>query len=154
MSRKTSDIISGLVLLCLCAALYFYLIPNFVDGTASGAMSPRFFPRLGAILIGGGGAALVLASVLRAAPVASEPGATGAPRHPAIFPVALLSAAAMAGFILLFQWVGYFYAAPALIAVLMVLFGARKPLMIFLTAGIATGVLFAVFNLGLNLPLV
>ena len=154
MARTTSDITSGLVLVGASAVLYFYLIPNFVEGSESGAMSPQFFPRLGTILIGIGGAALILITVVTRASeeTASEPKDQTGSSGKTI--VALLIAAAMAGFILLFQWVGYFYAAPPLIAVLMFLFGARNPLIIVLTAAGATGALYAVFSLGLNLPLV
>ena len=126
MARPTSDIISGLVLVGASTVLYFYLIPNFVQGNESGAMSPQFFPRLGTILIGIGGAALILITVVTRASkeTASEPEDQTGSSGKTI--VALLIAAAMAGFILLFQWVGYFYAAPPLIAVLMFLFGARN----------------------------
>lgn len=154
MARTTSDILSGLVLVGASAVLYFYLIPNFVTASENGAMSPQFFPRLGTILIGIGGAALIFITVVTRASEETIGEAEDQTDPSGTTFVALLIAAAMAGFILLFQWVGYFYAAPPLIAVLMVLFGARNPLIIILTAAVATGALYAVFSLGLNLPLV
>ena len=154
MARTTSDTISGLVLVGISAVLYFYLIPNFVEGNETGAMSPQFFPRLGTILIGIGGAALILITMVTSASEITDADEADQTEPAGKTLIALLIAAAMAGFILLFQWAGYFYAAPPLLAVLMLLFGARNPLMIVLTAAIATGALYTVFSLGLNLPLV
>lgn len=154
MAKHRSDIFSGLVLIGLSAALYFYLIPNFVDGNESGAMSPRFFPKLGSVLIGAGGVALTLATLAKQASGTSSPAVdvpTGSPGKPL---AALFIAAAMAAFILLFQWVGYAYAAPPFVAALMVLFGARNILTIALIAAVVSAALYAVFSLGLNLPLV
>ena len=154
MLRKTSDMVSGLVLLGFAAALYFYLIPNFVDSGAVGALSSRFFPRLGTLLIGVGGLALIFLSVFVKSSRPAEDDHNGnAAHHPKTL-IVLLVAGSMAGFILLFQWAGYFYAAPPLIGVLMVLFGARNPLIILSVAAITTAALFAVFSLGLNLPLI
>ncbi|WP_150526873.1 tripartite tricarboxylate transporter TctB family protein [Roseibium sediminis] len=154
MAQKFSDTISGMVLLFFSAVLYFYLIPNFVGSSEAGAMSPRFFPRLGTVLIGIGGLALITISVLAKSPKSPEDILNTRNVDTSKTFIALLVAVSMAAFILLFQWLGYFYAAPPVIVVLMVLFGARNPLVILLTAAITTAALFAVFNLGLNLPLV
>ncbi|EFO30196.1 putative tricarboxylic transport membrane protein [Roseibium sp. TrichSKD4] len=153
MAQKISNTISGLVLLFFSAVLYFYLIPNFVGSSEAGAMSPQFFPRLGTVLIGVGGLALITISVLAKSPQPPEDTLKKGAVDTSKTLIALLVALSMAGFILLFQWLGYFYAAPPVIAVLMVLFGARNPLIVLLTAAITTAALFAVFNLGLNLPL-
>jgi len=153
MAQKNSNTISGLVLLFFSAVLYFYLIPNFVGSSEAGAMSPQFFPRLGTVLIGVGGLALITISVLAKSPQPPEDTLKKGAVDTSKTLIALLVALSMAGFILLFQWLGYFYAAPPVIAVLMVLFGARNPLIVLLTAAITTAALFAVFNLGLNLPL-
>lgn len=151
MAHKTSDLVSGLVVIGFALTLYFFLIPNFVASSEHGAMSPQFFPFLGAILIGLGGLALIVTSAFR-----RESGAVSSNSEldASKIVLALLVAAAMAGFILLFQKVGYFYAAPPFLAVMMVIFGARRPVIIVVTAAITTAALYAVFSLGLNLPLV
>ncbi|MEM9043820.1 MAG: tripartite tricarboxylate transporter TctB family protein [Pseudomonadota bacterium] len=151
MAQKTSDLVSGLVVIGFALTLYFFLIPNFVASSEHGAMSPQFFPFLGAILIGLGGLALIIASAFRND---ADAGSNKSDFGVSKFVLALLVAAAMAGFILLFQLAGYFYAAPPFLAVLMVLFGARGPLIIVVTAAVTTAALYAVFSLGLNLPLV
>lgn len=154
MPQKTTDTISGLILLGFSAALYLYFIPNFVQSSDAGAMSPRFFPNLGAILIGLGGLVLFLLSMLERPRDEVGVEAPALNRDRAKTVVVFLIAAGMAGFILLFQWAGYIYATPLLIAVLMVLFGARNLITILLVSLTTTAALYAVFSLGLNLPLV
>ncbi|MDC0660880.1 tripartite tricarboxylate transporter TctB family protein [Leisingera sp. SS27] len=145
------DMISGAALLVLALVLYYFLIPNFVADNGIGAMSPRFFPKLGTMLIGAGGCILIAASLRSSGSPrkAEAPSALNRPQK--LSP--LLSAAAIAGFILVFQWFGYFFAAPLLIAALMIVFGCRNLLAILLLPAAATAILFAVFSFGLNLPL-
>ncbi|SNZ19259.1 tripartite tricarboxylate transporter TctB family protein [Cohaesibacter gelatinilyticus] len=154
MQQRKSDTICGLVLIGFSTALYFYLIPNFVANSESGAMSPQFFPRLGTILIGFGGLALISLSGFTKSPKQPEINQITLKDRLAKFQIALLIAATMAGFILMFQSFGYFYATPPTIAALMLLFGARNPLIILLVAATTTATLFIVFSFGLNLPLV
>lgn len=152
MHQSKQDFCSGLALLGLALVLYFYLIPTWVGDTTFGAMSPRFFPRFGTILIGLGGIALMFGALLtRKSEV--EIGDTPLKDKTGLLKVFLI-AVAMVGFILLFQWFGYLYAAPPLIASLMLVFGGRNPLAIVLVSTATTAVLFIVFSYGLNLPLV
>lgn len=160
-NHHTRDALVGVLLIVFALALYFFLIPGYVaENQSGGAMSPRFFPRFGAILIGLGGLVLVilsLGSLKRAvgqavadSEVATQPvdsGFSGLAK-PGLITIAL------AGFIVLFQLLGYMYAAPLLIAVLMIVFGARNPLQIALVSIATTGVLYVVFSYGLNLNLV
>ena len=157
MGQKKQDVISGLVLVVFSVLLIAYLIPRFVEESAGSALSPQFFPRLGAILIGLGGSVLVVLSWLRPSrPQAqrslgtTEKRQTEKQQHDKV----LLIVASMAGFIFLFQWLGYSYATPPTLAVLMVLFGARHPLTIVGVAATTTIALFVLFSLGLKLPLV
>ena len=157
MGQNKQDVISGLVLVAFSALLYSYLVPHFVKDSAGSALSPQFFPRLGAILIGLGGLVLVVLSWLRSSrpsgPETIEPTKrrqTEKQQHGKI----LLIAVSMAGFIFLFQWLGYFYATPPTLAVLMVLFGARHPVTIVGVVATTTIALFVLFSLGLKLPLV
>lgn len=152
MQQNKLDIMSGFVLTGLSLTLYFYLIPNFVTENEMGAMSPRFFPRLGALIIGAGGLLLIIASfwtIRKQSNVESEVAhaSSGRPGK-AIFIVL-----AMAGFILLFQWFGYFYAAPPFLAALVLVFGGRNAVNILLVSVLTTATLYAVFSFGLNLPL-
>lgn len=157
MGQNKQDVISGLVLVAFSALLIAYLIPHFVEDSAGSALSPQFFPRLGAILIGLGGLVLVVLSWLRpsrpSGPEIIEPTEkrqTEKQQHDKV----LLIAASIAGFIFLFQWLGYFYVTPPTLALLMVLFGARHPLTIVGVAATTTIALFVLFSLGLKLPLV
>lgn len=150
MQTTKQDLWSGLALICLAVLLYFYLIPTWVGDNTFGGMSPQFFPRFGTVLIGLGGIALALGAIfkLRNAPQNGSESAGSSD----LIKVGLI-AAAMAGFIILFQWFGYLYAAPPFLAAMMVVFGARSPVSIILVSGATTAVLFGVFSFGLNLPL-
>lgn len=152
MQTTKQDLWSGLALICLALMLYYYLIPTWVGDNTFGGMSPQFFPRFGTILIGLGGVALTLGSILklRNAPQIGPDSVVAGSTD--LVKVSLI-AAAMVGFILLFQWFGYLYAAPPFLAAMMVVFGARRPVSIILVSGITTAVLFVVFSFGLNLPL-
>ncbi|KAE9627967.1 tripartite tricarboxylate transporter TctB family protein [Parasedimentitalea maritima] len=152
MQQNRLDIISGFALTGLALTLYFYLIPNFVAENEMGAMSPRFFPRLGALIIGAGGILLVIASSWA---ISRQKGVESGVAHVSDGRLAnaILIVLAMAGFILLFQWFGYFYAAPPFLAALVLIFGGRNPLSILLVSAFTTATLYAVFSFGLNLPL-
>lgn len=159
-NHHTRDALIGVALIVFALALYFVLIPGYVAENQTGAMSPRFFPRFGAILIGLGGLVLVILSlgnlkraVGQAVADGEEASRPQSSSFAALITPALITAA-LAGFVFLFQVLGYLYAAPLLIAVLMLLFGARNPLQIVLVSVAATGVLFVVFSYGLNLSLV
>ncbi len=151
MRQLSVDTICGLALAGFAIVLYFYLIPNFVTEVEfESEMSPQFFPQLGAILIFVGGTFLALASFWSAKSfTASE----GTAEHATMPLNALLVAAAMAGFVFLFQVAGYFVATPALIAALILIFGGRNPLIIVLVPAVTTAVLYLLFNFALNLPL-
>ena len=64
MKDGLSDTVAGAALVGFALVLWFYLIPTFVTEVDFQAeMSPRFFPRLGAILIFGSGLLLFLRSL-------------------------------------------------------------------------------------------
>jgi len=152
MQTMKQDLWSGLALIGLALMLYYYLIPTWVGDNTFGGMSPQFFPRFGTILIGFGGIMLTCGAILKlwehdsSLPGDAVFGTTN------LLKVGLI-AAAMIGFILIFQWAGYLYAAPPFIAAMMIVFGARKPVSIVLVSAITTVTLFIVFSYGLNLPL-
>ena len=154
MGQKKQDVISGLVLLAFSAILIACLIPYFVEESTGSALSPQFFPRLGAVLIGLGGFVLVVLSRLRPSRHSVSGPKTTESTEKRAYGKILVVSGIMAGFILLFQWLGYFYATPLTLAVLMVFFGARHLLTIFGVVAITTIALFVLFSLGLKLPLV
>lgn len=160
-NHHTRDALVGVLLIVFALALYFFLIPGYVaENQSGGAMSPRFFPRFGAILIGLGGLVLVILSLGNLKRAVGQAVADGeAATRPADSGLAGLAkpgliAVALSGFVVLFQMLGYMYAAPILIAVLMLIFGAKNPLQIALVSIATTGVLYVVFSYGLNLTLV
>ncbi|WP_420556633.1 tripartite tricarboxylate transporter TctB family protein [Roseovarius sp.] len=151
MKDGLSDTVAGAALVGFALVLWVYLIPTFVTEVEFQAeMSPRFFPRLGAILIFGSGLVLFLRSLrtVRSAVADGEAGERVA--RPLS---AMLVALAMSGFIILFQQVGYAAAAPFLLVAMTVLFGGRHPVAVAAVAIVTTAVLYALFNYALNLPL-
>lgn len=152
MQTTKQDLWSGLALISLALMLYFYLIPNWVGDNTFGGMSPQFFPRFGTILIGLGGVMLTLGAFLKLRKQ-DHSGTTSIPIATTNLLKVALIAAAMIGFILVFQWFRYLYAAPPFIAAMMIVFGARSPVSIVLVSAVTTVFLFIVFSFGLNLPL-
>lgn len=151
-AKQKQDLWSGMALIGLALMLYLYLIPTWVGDNTFGGMSPQFFPRFGTILIGLGGTILTVGALVKLRkkdPPEQSDTVTG---NTDLLKIGLI-AAAMVGFILLFQSMGYLYAGPPFTAAMMVLFGARSPLSIVLVSAIATVALFFVFSYGLNLPL-
>jgi len=152
MKDGLSDTVAGAALVGFALVLWFYLIPTFVtDVEFQSEMSPRFFPRLGAVLILGSGLVLCIRSILLRRFAA---GAEKAPGDMVSRPLsAILVATSMAGFIILFQKVGYVAAAPFLLVAMTLIFGGRRPLTIATVAIATTAVLYFLFNYALNLPL-
>ena len=151
MKDGLSDTVAGAALVVFALVLWFYLIPNFVtDVDFQAEMSPRFFPRLGAVLIFGSGLFLFVRSLLLRQIAVAE-GASGDSLARPLS--AILVAVAMAGFILLFQKVGYAAAAPFLLIAMTVIFGGRHPLAIATIAIATTAALYFLFSYALNLPL-
>jgi len=152
MGQSKLDMFVGFFILVLALILYFYLIPNFVVDNGQDSMSPSFFPQLGTILIGMGGTSLIVTAIY------SGLAENGNTKLVKISPEGLLNVfliiVAIAGFIQLFQLLGYFYATPTLIAALMLIFGSRNSLHILIVAVISTVFFYVVFSFGLNLPLI
>ena len=150
MLWKSQDGFTGIALIIAAFALYYVLIPGYVADNEIGAMSPRFFPKFGTILIGIGGIVLFIGSLI--ANKKKQPVSTNVNRNGTQSVICI--AGLLAGFILLFQWLGCLYAAPPVITGLMIVFGARHPLPIVLVSAATTAILYIVFSYGLNLPLV
>lgn len=149
--RATQDTCLAVALIAIAVFVWTFLIPNFVTDAEGGAMSPRFFPRVGAILMGIGGIILLVISLFQSS---SEADRETEPFNWISLGRTALVIAVLAGFILLFDRFGYFIAAPSFIAGLMLVFGSRNFIAIPLVAGVTTAVLFIVFSYGLNLPLI
>lgn len=152
MQREKLDLISGIALLAFATVLYLFLIPTYVADNGVGAMSPRFFPRFGALLIGAGGIVLAVSSVLKVSIIGDENVASEKADFNGLKVVAIVTS--MAAFILIFQWYGYLIAGPILIALLVIIFGGRNPLIVIATSLATTGALYVLFSYGLKLPLI
>lgn len=142
------DKIIGITIISFSLILYFYLIPNFVtEGQVADTMSPRFFPKLGTILIGFGGASLFLSSFVKNRDSCDKDKKI----RSVLGPTLLIFAFSV--FIFIFYKIGYVYAAPIFISSLMFIFGSRNYINIISISIIVSVAIYIIFTYGLNLPL-
>ena len=119
----TVDRYSGAFFFVFGLALYFYVIPNYVEVVDGADFAPSFMPNVYALGMAAGGLILVSKPTDHQAPDTRLLLRTG------LF-VILLFAALYA-----ISWVGYVVVAPILALTLMVLIGERRPL--WLLVGVA-----------------
>lgn len=151
LSRLSRDGVVAAVLIVCAVSLYFVLIPRYVPDSEMGAMSPRFFPKLGSLLIGLGGVVIGLLAFIQKNSNQSEKSLNEkSNRHltGVLFVMALVLI-----FLLLFQTFGYLLSAPILVFGLMWVFGCRQWQAFLLNVVAAVGALYVLFNYGLGLPL-
>ena len=148
------SLLVSIVVISISLLFYLVLIPNYVQGGSINGVSPQFFPKLGVVLIAISGVILFFSTLKRFfAPVNKNLPADKGSRSSFNFKPVYVFIVLMA-FNLLFEFAGYFIAAPFLIITLMIVFGLRKPVAILCVSGIVSLVLYAVFKYALNLPLV
>lgn len=147
----TSDLIAGLLLLALSAAMF---AATFSFPKLTVALSPTVFPRfvtVGLFLLS---ALLLLQSLTRRRGVRrprDRPRPQSAARR---FPLRfLLLAGSGLLYALLLQPAGYLLATPPFLAAAMLLFGERRWLRLVLVPLAGTALLFAVFRLVFRVPL-
>lgn len=120
---NTTDRLSGAFFFLAGLALYFHVIPNYVDVVDYGAIHPATMPNALAILLSICGAALILR------PTAQQP-----PDLRLMLRAGLYLAVLVAG-IAAMSWFHFVYVAPPLALAIMLLIGERRPL--WLLTGVA-----------------
>jgi hypothetical protein len=152
------DLLVGLVLSCISVFSFFYLTPEYVvEGSALG-ISPRFFPKVGIAIVGVCAFILMLVSIKEMLASSSSKKQDAMRliqtiknlpmwKAPLIIVIALLSMS------LVFEKFGYFYAIPAVLFIMMLIFGMRSLLVLITVSVLVPIILFALFNYGLNMPL-
>lgn len=118
-----TDRLSGAFFFLAGLALYFYVIPNFVDHIDYGAIHPATMPSAVAILLSISGAALILKPTDQQPPDA------------ALFLRATMYMAILVGGVVLMARFGFVMIAPPLALVIMLLIGERRPL--WIVSGVA-----------------
>jgi len=137
-----TDRLSGAFFLLLGLALYFYVIPNFVDRIDYGALHPDTVPNALSILLAICGAGLIVK------PTAHQPPNAHHLLRAGLFILILVCGVwAMSKF-------GFEYTAPPLALVIMLLIGERRPAWILTGAVLVPFLIWLAVDIGLdrNLP--
>lgn len=119
----TADRLSGAFFLLFGLAMYFVVIPGYVEQTDGRNLAPSTMPNVVALVIAVCGGLLVLKPTTHQAPDARY------------FAISTAFVAILAGGIYAISWVGFEYVASPLALVIMLMIGERRPL--WLLAGAA-----------------
>ncbi|MCK4509087.1 MAG: tripartite tricarboxylate transporter TctB family protein [Desulfuromonadales bacterium] len=152
-SQKKMDFLSGLFLFGLSLVILFYLIPNYVTESSNAELSPRFFPNLAATVL------LILSfflSIISLKQLFYHEKWKGftvlftfqTQETPKAGP--LLSVIIISIYFLLFEHVGFLIATPPCVALLLLIFGQRRPQRIATISLVLTGVVYVLFTYGLK----
>lgn len=137
-----TDRLSGAFFFLTGLALYFYVIPNFVDQIDYGAIYPDTVPNALSILLAISGAGLIL-----------KPSPQQAPDGRLVLRAGLYLGVLVAG-IWVMSLVGFEYAAPPLALIIMLLVGERRPVWLFIGVAVIPFLIWLAVSIGLgrNLP--
>lgn len=111
-----ADRVSGAFFLLLGLAMYFLVIPNYVESVEGGNLAPKTLPNIISLIIAVGGGVLVLKPTEQQL------------RDPRQIALTGLYVVILATGIYAMSWFGFEFVAPVLAAVLMLLIGERRPL--------------------------
>jgi multidrug transporter EmrE-like cation transporter len=132
------------------------LIPTFVSSSTHTELSPRFFPRLATILLGGLSFLLMTSSYKALKKSEASNPLAGLFKYKESFSFSWSTVVVLfclGVYFLLFEYVGFLFATPPVAMALMWFFGQRNPLRVVLIGLVLTGVLYSLFTYGLKVPL-
>jgi len=115
LMTPSADRLSGAFFLFFGIALYFYIIPTFVEPADDGNIAPNTMPNLVAIVMGLCGLLLTI-----------KPTDHQIPDHKFMLRAALF-AVCIGLSIYAMSWFGFIYVAPVFALVLMLMIGERRP---------------------------
>lgn len=120
--NTAADRMTGAFFLILGLALFFYVIPEYVEDPDGGNLSPRTMPNVVAWVLAVCGGLLVIKPTDHAAP------------DMRFFAQATVFVVVLGAAIYAMTWVGFLYVAPVLALMIMLMLGERRPL--WLAAGV------------------
>lgn len=126
----SADRISGAFFVLLAMALYFYVIPTFVEQAEDGNIAPATMPNLVAIVMG------LCGVVVMIRPTAHETPDLRLMARAALF------AGVIALAIYAMSWVGFVYVAPVFALILMGMIGERRLLWLLIGAAGMPGLIW------------
>jgi len=152
--EEKKDIKIGIILLISSFVNYFVIIPHYVKGHGFTGLSPSFLPKLAKILLG----ILSLALILTRWHSIRNKKKRGDEKKVEIvsyknYIVTIVTIILSAIYFILFEYFGFLWATPIILALLMFCFGSRNLKVIFFFCIVVTLSLFFLFEKGLKIPL-
>ncbi|WP_231590843.1 tripartite tricarboxylate transporter TctB family protein [Grimontia sp. AD028] len=148
MNQKSKDRLSAVVLAIIAVFIGATLIPGQVEDTQSIALSPRFFPYFGCALVGIGAVFLFISSFDKAAgehETAASKQSVGTWFRP------LLTVLVIVLFISVFETYGFILSVSAMMFLLFLINGVRRPATLIIIPALVTLALYALFVIGLGM---
>ncbi len=155
MNKK--DIKIGIILLIFSVINYNIIIPYFVKGRTFSGLSPIFFPKLATIFLGSLSLALILSRWYSIRNKKEKEDNKGKKKEVGIVSYksyrVLITITIISIYLILFKQLGFLWATPPILVLLMFLFGMSSFKRILFFCIITTGFLFFLFEKGLKIPL-
>ncbi len=155
MNKK--DIKIGIILLIFSVIVYNIIIPYYVKGHALSGLSPTFFPKLATIFLGIFSLALILSRWYSIRNKKEKEDDKGKKKEVGIVSYSsyrvLITIIIMSIYLILFKQIGFLWATPPMLALLMFFFGMPSFKRILFFCITTTVFLFFLFEKGLKIPL-
>jgi len=155
MNKK--DIKIGIILLIFSVINYNTIIPCYVKGHTLSGLSPTFFPKLVTIFLGIFSLALILSSWYSIRNKKEKEDNKREKKEVGILSYRsyriLINITIMSIYFILFEQIGFLWATPPILALLMFFFGAPNFKYILFFCITTTVILFLLFEKGLKIPL-
>lgn len=157
MVREKRDIKIGIILLISSIINYNIIIPHYVRGRAFTGLSPNFFPGLATILLGIFSLALILTGWYSIHNKKKKEDNKRKEKEVKIVSHenyrVLITITIIFIYFILFEYFGFLWTTPIILALLMFCFGMRNPKHILFFSIMTTIILFFLFEKGLKIPL-
>ena len=137
----SADRLSGAFCFLFGLAMYFAVIPVFVEPADDGNIAPDTMPNVLSLVIAAGGACLVVKPTGHAVQKLEH------------FVRAAAYCVVLGGGIYVMSWVGFLYVAPPLALAIMIMIGERRPLWLGLGVAGMPALIWAFVTLILDRPL-
>jgi hypothetical protein len=155
----SKDMKSAIVLICFSLVLFFFITPKFVDDQGVSGVSPRFFPNFATLILLICSTALLAIDILTARRKSHEAlshkhndTSSEGVVHPIDY-MPLVVAGILLIYFFLFEYIGFLWTTPIVMALLMILLGQRNWKVIVASCLGMTFLFFELFRRGLGLNL-
>ena len=155
--EKKKDIKIGIILLIFSVINYNIIIPYYVKGRTLSGLSPIFFPKLATIFLGIFSLTLILSRWYSIRNKKEKEDNKGKKKEVGIVSYrsyrVLTTITIMSIYLILFKQIGFLWATPPMLALLMFFFGMPSFKRILFFCITTTVFLFFLFEKGLRIPL-